>query len=176
MGSYPQTFIDSLKFVLLEEGGLSDRSPEDDPGGLTNLGITQGTLDGYRVQHPEFPESVRELTRDQATAIYHDLYWDTCRCDEMPPPVAFVVFNAAVQSGPVRSAKLLQKALGVTQDGIVGQMTLSAAAKDPRNNVRNILREQMLFEVGLANWETNKRGWTGRLFGAAWKAATLATV
>ena len=177
-GPYSQAFLSCLRFVREEEGGLSDRSSEEDPGGLTNLGITQATLNEYHRHHPDdidMPNNVSSLNDDYAARIYHALFWETCRCENLPRQVALVVFNASVQSGPFRATILLQRALGVDQDGIIGPVTLRTVTKLGRYQViRRFLREQVLFETTLNNWESNKRGWLARLFGAALTAAMLA--
>ena len=121
----------ALRFVLNAEGGLSD-DPLD-RGGLTNFGIRQVTLDGWRKYHPEFPASVRDLTLQQVRAIYERQYWHAAGCDELPWPLSLVVFDMAVNSGPGRSVEYLQRALNsfgasLEPDGGFGPKTRGALA------------------------------------------------
>lgn len=121
----------ALRFVLNSEGGLSD-DPLD-RGGLTNFGITQGSLDGWRKYHPDFPESVRDLTIGQVRAIYDRQYWQAAGCDLMPWPLSLSVFDMAVNSGPGRSIEYLQRALNtfgavLVPDGGFGPKTQRALA------------------------------------------------
>lgn len=119
----------ALRFVLNAEGGLSD-DPLD-RGGLTNFGIRQVTLDGWRKYHPDFPASVRNLTVPHARAIYERQYWQAAGCDFMPWPLSLAVFDMSVNSGPGRSVEYLQRALnsfGATLklDGGFGPVTKAA--------------------------------------------------
>lgn len=121
-------FDRAIAFILREdiEGGLSDH-PED-PGGRTNLGITAQTLiNAKRDGMQGMPATVDDLTREQAIKIYKFMYWFTTRCDELPEPLAFLTFDAAVQHSPTRAIMFLQYGLGVTVDGNFGPRTLAAA-------------------------------------------------
>ncbi len=176
---WEEIFATGLEFIRTVEGSLSDRLPSDDPGGLTNLGITQGTLSTYRKRFPDdldMPSSVRTLQSGQADRIYRRLYWEPCRCTELPPAVALIVFNAAVQSGQTRAARWLQDALNVAEDGIIGPETIAAAqAADQAQLIEEMLTNQLMFEDHLNNWNANRRGWTRRLFRICWLAACHAT-
>lgn len=108
------TFTLAISFVLAKEGGLSDDA--GDPGGLTNFGLTT----------QDVPDPTK-LTRDQAISIYQTRYWLKCQCDKLPPALAVMHFDAAVNEGPGAAAKFLQQAVGVTVDGVVGPKTLAAA-------------------------------------------------
>ena len=110
-------FNPCLTFVLWAEGGYVD-DPLD-PGGATNLGITLGVLREWR--HTAVTKSdVQNLTREEAGAIYRARYWNAIRGDELPAGVDLMVFDACVNLGPGRSARMLQAAVGVAQDGAIG--------------------------------------------------------
>jgi lysozyme family protein len=165
-----------LAFVLAHEGGVSARSKRDDPGGLTNLGITEGTLDDFNHDHPDegLPGDVRELTQEQATYIYRVAFWNEIDGDDLPAPIALVVFNAAVQSGPTRASRWLQLVLDVKVDGIIGPNTKRAAKMaNARKLVSNFLKIQLFFEMELSNWMANKGGWANRLFDVSWVASEM---
>ena len=128
-------FDKALSFVFGNEGGVSDHPA--DKGGLTNLGITQSTLDLARKQISDLPESVRDLTRAQAEEIYRVLYWEKSKADMMPYPLSTLHFDAAVNHGVGGAAKLLQRTINnyaakagldarVDVDGAVGPKTLAA--------------------------------------------------
>jgi len=166
------TFEVTLDAVLRWEGGYADDAA--DPGGATRYGITRRTLSRWRDRRVTKAE-VRALTRDEAAAIYRAWYWDACRCDELPEPIALAVFDAAVNQGPKRARKLLQKAVGVTADGIVGPVTLSAVrAADARDLLRDFMALRALNYSALPQITRFGRGWFRRLFDIHRRALLLA--
>ena len=60
--------------------------------------------------------------------IYHDEYWNPF-CDAMPTGVDYLYFDMAVNAGPYRAAVMLQRALGLTDDGRIGPITREAVQK-----------------------------------------------
>jgi len=156
-------FEKALAHVLRHEGGYVDHP--DDPGGATNFGITLATLQGWRGLGVTKAD-VKALTRGEAGALYRTRYWDHCRCDELPEPVAFMVFDAAVNHGTTRVARLLQEALGVAADGRIGPVTLGAAqAAEPSALVTEIAARRMVFYASLSHFRTFGLGWSRRLMG-----------
>lgn len=118
-------FDESLTFVLHHEGGVVNHP--DDPGGLTNRGITQKTYDAFLAKRGRPQRSVREIRSDEVREIYRT-YWTGAGCDNYPGPVSICVFDFAVNAGTGRSVRFLQKSLWLVEDGTVGPMTISAAA------------------------------------------------
>jgi lysozyme family protein len=47
----------------------------------------------------------------------------------MPPGIALMVFNCAVNQGASTAIKVLQRALGVKVDGVIGSETIGALKK-----------------------------------------------
>src|SRR4029079_2888623 len=91
--------------VIKSEGGYVNH-PRD-PGGPTNLGITQATLSRWLGRHASVAD-VRALTRDKVKPIYKRNFWDVVKGDELPGGVDFAVYDFAVNSGPSRAARYLQ--------------------------------------------------------------------
>lgn len=108
-----------------KEGGLNDH-PKD-PGGITKWGIC---LKAY----PSLGrEGIINLTREQAVEIYERDYWQACHCDQLPPPLATLVFDCAVNQGVPTAIRLLQRALKLKEDGKIGYQTLKIAnTRSPR--------------------------------------------
>lgn len=122
-------FINAAKIVLNYEGGLSDHPV--DRGGRTNLGITQNTLNRARKVISGLPEKVDDLTPAQSFKIYEVFYWEPAKCDVMPAPVDFLVFDASINCGAGGGSIQLQRALnkmgaGLKVDGSTGPLTLNA--------------------------------------------------
>lgn len=106
-----------------------------DPGGATQYGITQSTLNQYLHGSPGFPTRVQDLTLDQAKRIYRDNYWifEPIENDR----VAAKLFDIGVNMGPGRAVMGLQSSLcalgrNVVVDGRLGPLTAAQAnASDP---------------------------------------------
>lgn len=119
-------FDRAIKLVLGVEGGVSDRPLSEDPGGLTNLGISTRFLRSVGDDR-----DVRELTVADAVELYRRHFWDKVQGDGLPEPLATAVFDHAVNAGPGAAAKLLQKLLNdygadLAIDGVIGPTTLRA--------------------------------------------------
>src|SRR5689334_4156851 len=108
-------FTTSLQFVLKWEGGYVN-DPAD-PGGATNLGITQKTYDTARAQKGMPSQPVRGITEPEAQDIYRAHYWAPLKCDSLPPALDLVMFDTGVNMGLKEAVKLLQLCLNVTADG-----------------------------------------------------------
>ena len=150
-------FDQAFDILLRHEGGFSDHAA--DPGGKTRFGITEAVAReaGYR-------GDMRELPLDLAKRIYKDRYWDAVRAEELPEAIRYVVFDAAVNSGPRQAILWLQRAVGVKDDGIIGPVTLAAVrAADPEQLVRRMLAQRLRFMAGLPNWPAFGRGWAQRI-------------
>jgi lysozyme family protein len=117
-------FDDALGITLGIEGGVS--SNPADRGGQTKLGITQDLLDSVKTVSGLLPDNVAALTAAQARVVYQLVFWNPLSCDSFPWPVSLFLFDSAVNHGPRNAAKMLQRALWVTDDGIIGPGTKSA--------------------------------------------------
>lgn len=145
------------------EGGFVNH-PKD-PGGATNMGITIGTL-SRELGRPATVEDVRNLDRDTAGRIYRRKYWDKVRGDDLPDGFDLVAFDGAINSGPSRGAKWLQKGLRVTVDGAIGPQTLAAAGAANLDGVAVIERAcsvRLGWLQGLGTWSTFGKGWGRRV-------------
>lgn len=158
-----ESFKRALALVLVHEGGYSNHP--DDPGGPTMKGIIQRVYDGYRRGKGLPTRSVRELERGELEEIYRKNYWDAARCDELPPGIDYVVFDGAVNSGPAQSAKWLQRALGLSADGTIGEVTLSAARAFPNRVmlVDEICDRRLAMLQALRTWPVFGKGWGRRV-------------
>ena len=118
----------AVKIVLDHEGGEVD--DPNDPGGHTNLGVTQSTLNRARQStNLDLPEGVDDLTTTQAKKIYEHLYWYAVKADELPAGIDIFAFDMAVNQGVDTAMRSLQKAAGTTVDGIWGPKTNGAIRK-----------------------------------------------
>lgn len=154
----------ALRWVLAHEGGYVNH-PKD-PGGATNMGVTQRVYDGYRRRKGQSVRSVRAITADEVADIYKRQYWDAVKADDLPAGVDYAVFDYAVNSGPDRAIKDLQRESAVAVDGINGEVTLAAVGQqDPFDLIERLCNRRMRFLKGLRHWRTFGRGWTARVMG-----------
>lgn len=158
-------FADALARVLIHEGGYVNHPA--DPGGATNRGVIQRVYDGYRKRNGLATRSVHLITDAEVSDIYRRQYWDAVKGDQLPAGVSYVVFDGAVNSGPVQSIKWLQRALGVVDDGVIGNVTLAAVDAHPDHDalIAEICDRRLKFLKALRHWPTFGRGWTSRVFG-----------
>lgn len=156
-----QNFAESLQKLLVHEGGFVDHP--DDPGGMTNLGVTKTVWEQW-VGHPVDEKQMRALTPAVVAPLYRAKYWDKIKGDDLPTGVDYAVFDAAVNSGPGRAAKWLQGCVGVEQDGGIGPKTLAAvAAFDPKLLMVDYAKRRLSFLMDLPHWGTFGKGWTRRV-------------
>jgi lysozyme family protein len=113
-------FPAAVAFVIELEGGDKLVADPHDPGGLTKFGISSRA-------NPDV--DVRNLTRPQAEEIYRARYWLPIHGDELPGPLAMMTFDVAVNCGVDTAINMLQAAVGVRNDGIMGSETLAAARR-----------------------------------------------
>jgi lysozyme family protein len=85
--------------------------------------------------------------------------------DDLPSGLNHLVFDSAVNQGVSNAIKLLQKSLGVAQDGICGKDTIAAAQKRYSNELCAIfMADRALRYIGTRNFDLYGRGWLKRLF------------
>jgi lysozyme family protein len=161
-----------LELVLAAEGGFVNHPA--DPGGATNLGITQRTLSEFREAEVTV-EDVRRLTRAEAREIYRARYWTPMRCADLPAGIDLMVFDFGVNAGPGRSVRLLQRHAGVAADGSVGPITLAAvrACRAPEL-IGRLAEGRLAYYRGLDTFPTFGLGWTRRVDHARQAALSMA--
>ena len=166
-------FEECLALVLKSEGGFVNNPL--DPGGMTNLGVTKVTYEGYVNRHVDEAE-MRSLTPDLVAPLYKKMYWDRIKGDDLPVGVDYCLFDLAVNSGVGRAGKLLQMALDVPADGIIGPITLRALQnRDPHEIVEQISEERIHFLQSLNTWNTFGKGWGRRIASVEQHATAMIT-
>ena len=149
-----------LEIILEHEGGFVNH-PKD-PGGVTNHGVTKRVYDEW-IGKNSTVEEMRNLTHEDVAPIYKKNYWDRAKCDQLPSGVDLSVFDWGVNSGVSRSAKALQRIVGVKQDGGIGPMTLQAVSEVEAEEIieqMHYMRDN--FYRSLDTFETFGKGWTRR--------------
>lgn len=115
-------------YILKWEGEFVN--DPDDLGGATNKGVCFKTYKLYR-QRKKLPkptiEDLKNISDEEFVAILKEMYWDACRADRIESQsVANSIVDWAWNSGTTTAVKEVQKVLGVSADGIIGNITLAA--------------------------------------------------
>lgn len=124
------TFQASVDFVIDDiEGG--DAFVADDNGrGPTRFGINKSA-------NPDL--DIANLTRGAAVARYKRDYWDAIDADRLPPALALVAFDAAVNHGPGDARRWIEESGGdVGQYLALREADYRAIAASRREQARNL--------------------------------------
>lgn len=143
--------------LIGHEGGYVN-DPRD-PGGETNWGVTKRTAmaNGYT-------GNMKTMTRQQAYEIYHRAFWLRYNCEQMPDAVAYQFFDAAVNHGFGNASRMLQRAVSVLDDGIIGKYSLEAINRNPISDTLMVLNgERLNFYTRLKNFDRFGKGWVNRV-------------
>jgi lysozyme family protein len=155
-----KNFRDCLELVLKAEGGFVNHKL--DPGGMTNLGVTKRVWEDW-VRHEVDEKAMRALTPAIVAPMYEMKYWRTSYCEKLPRGLDLLVFSMAVNAGAGRSVKLLQDAIGVVADGVIGPNTM---AKINEANVETLIdkfsKARTAFYRGLKTFPVFGKGWLSR--------------
>lgn len=142
-----------IERILGHEGGYVNNP--NDPGGETKWGISKRS-------YPHL--NIRELTRDDAIAIYRRDFWQRVKGEDLPPALAYQALDAAINSGIGNAVRFLQRALGVADDGIVGPITLARLRSANEWDVTALfIAERLEFMTRLNTWPSFGKGWARRI-------------
>ncbi len=151
-------FEKAIEFVLKHEGGYV--FDPHDPGGETNFGISKKA-------YPNL--NIKELTEEQAKAIYKRDYWDKIKGDELPHVVAFALLDTAINCGVFKASMWLQLSLnllckkGLKMDGVIGPKTVAALEECSKPKiVMYVLYLRLRHYLSLEN-DRFFRGWVERV-------------
>jgi len=149
-------FETAFNLVIQKEGGYVN-DPYD-RGGETKYGISKRS-------YPYL--DIKNLTLQQAKEIYYRDYWIPSKAYLLPPQLAIMHFDTAVNTGIKTANKILQKALNrqgfnLVVDGIIGPKTLSAVKNA---NLSKLLADYTIernrYYLKLGN-QRYIRGWLNR--------------
>jgi lysozyme family protein len=130
---------------------------------MTNLGCTKTVWEEH-CGHPVDEKAMRALTPNDVGPLYKNKYWDKVKGDDLPAGVDYVVFDAAINSGPGRAAKWLQACVNVYADGIIGDKTIQAVRnKDVKELINDYCAYRLSYLKMLQTWDTFGKGWERRV-------------
>ena len=166
-----ENFDEALKAILKHEGGYVHHKL--DPGGMTNLGVTKKVWEAW-VGKAVGEKEMRALTPATVAPLYKKQYWDAVKADELPTGLDYLMFDFAINAGPGRAIKTMQKAIGTNPDGAIGSKTMQALKDaDQADLIAKFSMEKELFYKSLPTFATFGKGWMRRVAEAQSHAATM---
>lgn len=175
------TFDQAIPGLLEREGGRSD-DPHDS-GRATKYGVSLRLMRLNKIDLTGDgvvdERDIEALTLEQAKEIYRVHFWNWLRCEDLPGPLALMVFDFGVNAGRYRAARFLQVAVRNLQisrgfepqyllrvDGIIGHQTTMAAglqfADFPVRLVAALMSKILLHYPDCKTWKHHGRGWIRR--------------
>lgn len=148
-----------------EEGAYSTdpSDPGNWTGGYPGVGELKGTK--YGISAASYPRiDIENLTPDGAKAIYFTDFWTRLNCNSLPAPLASALFKCAVNIGVKPAARILQGAISVAADSVIGQETVARV----RSLNSDFVLSAFLGDVALrytrdAGFVHDGRGWLRRV-------------
>lgn len=153
--------------ILRWEGGYSSH-PADTDGGCTMKGITLYTFRQF-YGHAKTCDDLKRITDDQWYHIFRAGYWDRLNGDKIEnQSIADLCVDMAWGSGTVTAIKKIQRELGTTPDGVVGQKTLALLNGPDRAGIHAKLKEmRRIWFLNIVQANPRKKvflkGWLNRL-------------
>lgn len=149
------------------DGGWQNwhNDPGNWTGGKVGVGVNKGTKFGIAANtYPNL--DIRNLTREQADAIYIRDYWPKAWGDDWPMGFDQITYDATVNSGPGRGPLWTCRALGFADARMRAAATSKAHILSIDDKIAAIKRavsgQRMTFLRGLASWKSFGKGWGPR--------------
>src|SRR5574337_136032 len=160
-------FNEAFTFLIGDEGNFQD-SPNDRGNWTTGI-IGQGECKGtkFGISAYAYPLlDIRNLTLDETKAIYLRDYWNALSLDQLPSYIRLLLFSFAINTSmpgnPITAKKALQRALGITVDGIIGPKNISSANSEV--NLPTLLAAEIIeYYTNAREWHSFGIGWMRRL-------------
>ncbi|MCH7388209.1 secretion activator protein [Acinetobacter modestus] len=159
------TFEQAFDRLIGHEGEFTD-DPKDRGNwttGIIGKGICKGTKFGISAMtYPDL--DIKNITLDQAKAIYKRDWWDKLNADSLDAAIVFQVWDFAINAGMGTAKRKLQKSVGMAEDGIIGPVTLKAILKADLNDLlMKFNAERLNYYTSLSTWPRYGKTWTRRV-------------
>lgn len=159
--SYDKMF----KRLVGHEGNFQD--DPNDRGNWTTGKIGVGELKGtkYGISAMSYPnEDIKNLTLNRAKELYHRDFWSRFDGDDLHIALAYQLFDAAVNHGPGNAVRILQRGVGVADDGDIGPVTKGAIDLHGVDDTLKLFNaERIEFFTKLSTFDRYGRGWMRRV-------------
>lgn len=151
--------------VIGNEGGFQNDFDDRGnwTGGRVGIGILKGTKFGIAAMTYPYVD-ILNLTVDTAKEIYKRDWWDKLGMHRYRPAMQYQMFDAAINHGMRRANKMLQRAVGVTDDGIIGDKTMAAVMDTDLDDLLMLfLAERLKYFTDIRTFDKYGRGWVRRV-------------
>lgn len=159
------SFETAFKRSMGSEGAYkADRSDRGDwTSGIIGKGELKGTK--YGISAMSYPDlDIKNLTLEDAKAIYKRDWWDKLKLEDYSAAMSYQLFDTAINSGWHNAAEILQRAIGVKDDGVIGKVTMAKLATLDNNDVLMLfLAERLELMANISTWGIYGRGWARRI-------------
>jgi lysozyme family protein len=169
------TFQAAIPVLMAHEAGWCD--VPGDLGGETNFGWSTLTIkrlgltaEDLGIKGPMFsPGYLKGMPRERALELYERFFWLPAYGQISDQISATKVFDFAVNAGANNSARVAQRAAGVSVDGVLGPVSV-AAINALGTRFRDLMGESMVnyYEAIIKARPVNAKFRTGWLKRAAW--------
>lgn len=163
---------DIINKILEDEGGYVNHP--NDKGGPTNFGITLQTLSEWRHQE-QTEDDVKNLSKEEAIIILYQKYLTAPGFIAIPYwDLKYLVVDMWVNHGPKNATLIIQRALGLPGDGIMGKHTLQSIVEQATvDTFRKVLAERIRFYGRIIKKNPDQAvfaaGWMDRVADFLWE-------
>lgn len=158
-------FLQAFDRVIGHEGGF--QKMYGDRGNWTTGVVGKGVLRGTKwgISAMSYPTlNIEALTREDAKRIYWKDWWLSLGMQAFTRALSYQMFDAAINHGIGNATRMLQRAVSVDDDGVVGPITKGAVAKTEAGDMMlQFLAERLEFMTKIATWDSYGRGWARRI-------------
>jgi len=158
-------FDTAFNRVIGHEGGF--QKMHHDRGNWTSGKVGEGELKGtkFGLAAMTYPNlDIENLTVEQAKEIYFKDWWIPLKMERFRPAMQYQFFDASINHGARNATKMLQRAVGTKDDGVIGDKTIAAKdAKDINDMLMLFIAERISFFVKCATFDKDGKGWMNRM-------------
>lgn len=158
------TFDEAFDRLINVEQGFS-KDPNDPgnwTGGRVNVGKLKGTK--YGIAANTYPDlNIESLSLSDAREIYHRDWWLRAGGDVLDSAILFQLWDFAVNAGMGTAKRLMQRTVGVAEDGQFGPITIAAiSVMDLNDLLFRFNANKIRYYTSLSTWATYGKGWMNR--------------
>lgn len=139
MPTTEQVFEAAHSHVQHWEGGFFNHPA--DPGGITNYGISLMFLKSLSLVDADIDgdgdidaDDVRAITPQTARALFRKHFWDAPRLGDLPPLIALITYDLAVNAGTGRAAVVLQQGINQLTPGAIPSLAFNVGPLTRRHS------------------------------------------